>query len=135
MQFFQFLIGKIFFQARIAFSQVPFFPINLFFNKWKICEIKNNNFKNFENNTNRKIFPSPFYQYWADPFYFKNGRKEYLFFENYNLLSMRGKISCAEIFQGNLTNVTDIDDENISPVIRQSLQHWGYRLTKENFNE
>ena len=85
-----------------------FIPINLFFNKWKICEIKNNNFKNFEKNTNRKIFPSPFYQYWADPFYFKNGRKEYLFFENYNLLTMRGKISCAEIFQGNLTNVTDV---------------------------
>ncbi len=25
------------------------------------------------------------------------------------------------------------DDESISPVIRQSLQHWGYRLTKSDF--
>ena len=84
------------------------FPINLFFNKWKICEIKNSNLKNFENNINSKIFASPFYQYWADPFYFRNGQKDYLFFENYNLLNMRGKISCAEIFQGNLTNIVDV---------------------------
>lgn len=26
------------------------------------------------------------------------------------------------------------DDESISPVIRQTLQHWGYKLTKKDFN-
>ena len=29
----------------------------------------------------------------------------------------------------------DYDDESISPVVRQSLQHWGYRLTREDFEE
>ena len=27
------------------------------------------------------------------------------------------------------------DDEKISPKIRQTLQHWGYKLTKKDFNE
>ena len=27
------------------------------------------------------------------------------------------------------------NDFNISPKIRQTLQHWGYQLTKKNFNE
>ena len=26
-------------------------------------------------------------------------------------------------------------DEKISPVIRQGLQHWGYQLTEEDFQE
>ena len=60
-----------------------------------------------------KFFHLLFINTGQDPFYFKNGRKEYLFFENYNLLSMRGKISCAEIFQGNLTNVTDVIKKTI----------------------
>ena len=29
---------------------------------------------------------------------------------------------------------TSYDDERISPKIRQTLQHWGYRLTKKDFN-
>ena len=29
---------------------------------------------------------------------------------------------------------TNYDDENISPKIRQTLQHWGYKLTKDDFN-
>lgn len=30
---------------------------------------------------------------------------------------------------------TTYDDYSISPVIRQSLQHWAYQLTKEDFNK
>ena len=30
---------------------------------------------------------------------------------------------------------TTYNDYSISPVIRQSLQHWGYQLTKEDFNK
>ena len=29
-------------------------------------------------------------------------------------------------------NNADIDDENISPVIRQGLQHWGYKITSND---
>jgi len=29
---------------------------------------------------------------------------------------------------------TSFDDENVSPVIRQGLQHWGYQLTPEDIN-
>jgi len=30
---------------------------------------------------------------------------------------------------------TNYDDESISPKIRQTLQHWGYKLIKEDFNK
>ena len=29
---------------------------------------------------------------------------------------------------------TTFSDRSISPVIRQSLQHWGYELTKKDFD-
>ena len=87
-------------------------PINLFINKWKICKIKSVNLKNFENNKNYKTFNSPFYEYWADPFYFKNNKKEYLFFENYNIFKKRGKISCAEIKKEGLINVKNVISKN-----------------------
>ena len=31
-----------------------------------------------------------------------------------------------------IRNNSDFDDTNISPVIRQGLQHWGYKLTKSD---
>ena len=31
-----------------------------------------------------------------------------------------------------IRNNSDFDDINISPVIRQGLQHWGYKLTKSD---
>ena len=34
-----------------------------------------------------------------------------------------------------IANGGEYDDEGISPVVRQSLQHWGYRLTREDFEE
>jgi hypothetical protein len=32
-------------------------------------------------------------------------------------------------------NNSSYNDENISPVIRQSLQHWAYQLTEEDYNK
>jgi hypothetical protein len=32
-------------------------------------------------------------------------------------------------------NPKDWDDSNVSPKIRQTLQHWGYKLTKSDFNK
>ena len=32
----------------------------------------------------------------------------------------------------NKDNNADFDDYTISPVIRQSLQHWGYKITKKD---
>tara|TARA_B100001250_G_scaffold413101_1_gene446134 strand:+ start:2274 stop:2840 length:567 start_codon:yes stop_codon:yes gene_type:complete len=34
-----------------------------------------------------------------------------------------------------IRNNSDFDDISISPVIRQGLQHWGYKLTKEDFED
>ena len=87
-------------------------PINLFTNKWKISKIKSLNLKNFENSKKNKTFDTPFYEYWADPFYFMYNKKYYLFFENYNIFKKRGKISCAEIKNENLINVTDVISKN-----------------------
>tara|TARA_B100000795_G_C22798207_1_gene440456 strand:+ start:590 stop:2218 length:1629 start_codon:yes stop_codon:yes gene_type:complete len=89
-----------------------FFPFNLFINKWKICEIKNLDLKNFNNSKKIKAFSSPFYEYWADPFYFKYKKKNFLFFENYNIFKRRGKISCAEVRNGNLHNIKNIIVKN-----------------------
>ena len=83
-------------------------PINIFTNKWKICAINSLNLKNFEKNKKNKIFESPFYEYWADPFYFKHKKRDYLFFENYNIFKKRGKITSAEIIDGNLTSIKDV---------------------------
>ena len=33
-----------------------------------------------------------------------------------------------------LKKKTKWDDETISPKIRQTLQHWGYKLTKKDFD-
>ena len=33
-----------------------------------------------------------------------------------------------------IKNNAEYNDYNISPVIRQSLQHWAYQLTKDDFN-
>ena len=88
------------------------FPINLFTNKWKICEIKSLNLNNFNNSKKIKAFISPFYEYWADPFYFKHKKKHYLFFENYNIFKHRGKISCAELGGKNLINIKDAISKN-----------------------
>jgi hypothetical protein len=33
-----------------------------------------------------------------------------------------------------LKKKTDYNDENVSPKIRQVLQHWGYKLTKKDFD-
>ena len=84
------------------------FPVNLFMNKWKICQISSLNLENINKNKKSKSFNSPLYEYWADPFYFKHNKKNYLFFENYNIFKKKGKISCAEIKNGNLTNVRDV---------------------------
>jgi hypothetical protein len=34
-----------------------------------------------------------------------------------------------------LTKDTQYNDESISPVIRQGLQHWGYQLTEHDFQK
>ena len=34
-----------------------------------------------------------------------------------------------------IANETVFNDESISPVIRQSLQHWAYELTQNDFEE
>jgi hypothetical protein len=88
------------------------FPINLFTNKWKICQIKSLNLKDFNNNKKIKTFSSPFYEYWADPFYFKYKKKNFLFFENYNIFKRRGKISCAEVKSENLKNIKNVISKN-----------------------
>ena len=84
------------------------FPVNLLTNKWKICQIKGLNLKNFENNKNNTIFKSPFYEYWADPFYLRHNKKDYLFFENFNIFKMKGKITCAEIKNNKLKDIKEI---------------------------
>jgi len=50
-----------------------------------------------------------------------------------NIAGPKGRFRKALINKINAKNAK-FDDESISPVIRQTLQHWGYVLTKKDFN-
>jgi hypothetical protein len=56
---------------------------------------------------------------------------------NFTGINLNGKIGRWKI---NLMNKildanSTYDDDKISPTIRQSLQHWGYKLTEKDFNK
>lgn len=57
----------------------------------------------------KPIFP-PKHQFWADPFIIKHKDKHYIFFENYDYKTKKGKISCGEINDKNLENIQDVLD-------------------------
>lgn len=47
-------------------------------------------------------------EFWADPFILNHNNKNYIFFENYNYNSKKGKISCGLIENNNLINIQDV---------------------------
>ncbi|HTO16589.1 MAG: hypothetical protein PHP72_03565 [Dysgonamonadaceae bacterium] len=49
-------------------------------------------------------------EFWADPFIFNYKGDNYIFFENYNYSTKRGKISCGRIKDDELVDVTDVLD-------------------------
>ncbi len=85
--------------------------LHFFTNKWKICEIQMQKFSNLKL---KKIntFKSSFFEYWADPFFLQNKKKKYLFFENFELLKNKGKISFGEIVNENIINIKDALNTN-----------------------
>ena len=47
-------------------------------------------------------------EFWADPFIFKHKDKNYIFFENYDYKTKKGKISCGRIKNSQLVDVDDV---------------------------
>ena len=47
-------------------------------------------------------------EFWADPFLLNYKEKNYIFFENFNYNSKKGKISCGLIENNNLINIQDV---------------------------
>ena len=47
-------------------------------------------------------------EFWADPFIFKHKDKDYIFFENYDYKSKKGKISCGRVNNSQLIDVVDV---------------------------
>ncbi|CAN0466762.1 unnamed protein product, partial [Scytosiphon promiscuus] len=47
-------------------------------------------------------------QFWADPFIFNYKEDNYIFFENYDYSSQRGKISCGRVKGDELIEITDV---------------------------
>lgn len=57
---------------------------------------------------NKKEIPLPKKEFWADPFLIKYGGELYVFFENYEYLLSKGKISCARVVDNNFVDVVDV---------------------------
>ncbi len=49
-------------------------------------------------------------EFWADPFIVNYNKENYVFFENYNYKTKKGKISCGKIKKQELVNITDVLD-------------------------
>ena len=97
-----FIIKKIF--------QILFF-LRLFTNKWKICEISTKNYLNIKMKE-MNILKNSFFEYWADPFFIQNKKKNFLFFENFEIVKNKGKISYGEIVNGEIINIKDALNTN-----------------------
>lgn len=89
--------------------------LNLFENKDKslwslhILDSKKNYIKNFNNIINQSIrIKPPKNSEWADPFIYSHNNKNYVFFENKDLIIGKGKISYGELYQNKLINIKDI---------------------------
>ena len=74
--------------------------------KWSVYIGKNNIF----DESLDSIIPirSPKNEFWADPFLYKWGNELYLFFERYPFKNLKGRISCAKIFNGRAHEVKDV---------------------------
>ena len=66
---------------------------------WNIAFFRNN-FNNI-NLKNIFVIKSPKNRWFADPFFIKQNKKHYIFFEDYNILKKKGSISCVEINKDN----------------------------------
>lgn len=69
---------------------------------------------NFLNSTLFRLKPVklPKNEFWADPFIFNHEGKNYIFFENYNYQTKKGKISCGEIDGNNLIDIIDVMEKD-----------------------
>lgn len=51
-------------------------------------------------------------EFWADPFIFMFQEKHYIFFENYDYKTQKGKISCGRIDKDKLVDIVDVLERN-----------------------
>jgi hypothetical protein len=51
-------------------------------------------------------------KFWADPFIFFYKNNDYIFFESYDYIAMKGKISCGIVKDGKMTDIVDVLDAN-----------------------
>lgn len=65
---------------------------------------------NFLDSTLYRLKPvkMPRNKFWADPFIFKYLDKDYIFFENYDYKTKKGKISCGRINNSQLVDLVDV---------------------------
>jgi len=64
----------------------------------------------FLNSTLYRLKPVklPKNEFWADPFIFNYKDENYVFFENYNYKTKKGKISCGKIVENQLIDIVDV---------------------------
>lgn len=59
-----------------------------------------------------KPVPPPKNEFWADPFIFNHKNSNYIFFENFNYKTKKGKISCGKIFKNQLSEIVDVMEKD-----------------------
>ena len=78
------------------------------FNKHNnIWTIFNSDITKIDINSNKEFKPNK-NEFWADPFYFNYLKKDYIFFERYNLNKKKGVISSGELINNKIINLKDI---------------------------
>lgn len=100
-QFYMHLSGKIFQKVAQRFWGQRHECWSIFMGKGFFMESSLSNIKPLE---------MPKDEFWADPFLFKYGETDYVFFENYSYKSKRGKISCGKVRNQELIELIDVLD-------------------------
>lgn len=88
------------------FEKINYKVFRIRYNCWTIFIGKGD----FINSTLFRLDPIklPKNEFWADPFIIKYNDENYVFFENYNYKTKKGKISCGKISGNNLINIVDV---------------------------
>ena len=92
--------------VRIIIRKLEYYILGIRDSCWTLIISKGN----LSNSVLFRLKPvvTPKNEFWADPFIVSNNNKNYVFFENYNYKTKKGKISCGKIDDFKLIEIQDV---------------------------